>query len=182
MLAAGGFDDVLIETVGVGQTELDIARLATTTVAVLVPEAGDSVQSFKSGLMEAADLFVVNKADRPGAERLQADLETAVQLSPRRDGFRRPVLLACALEDEGIDALIDAIRAHATWRAEHPQPHAALHRREEFLDILADHLRRRAETALASDAAAELRARVERGDDNPYALALEALSSGLLER
>lgn len=75
VLDAFGFDRILLETVGVGQSELDIARVADTTVVVLVPESGDSIQTLKAGLMEIADLFVVNKADRPGADRMRNDIE-----------------------------------------------------------------------------------------------------------
>jgi LAO/AO transport system kinase len=75
VLDAYGFDDILVETVGVGQTELDIARTADTSVVVLVPESGDSIQTLKAGLMEIADIFVVNKSDRPGADRLKTELE-----------------------------------------------------------------------------------------------------------
>ena len=75
VLDAFGFDRIVMETVGVGQSELDIARAADTTVVILVPESGDSIQALKAGLMEIADLFVVNKADRPGAERVRNDIE-----------------------------------------------------------------------------------------------------------
>src|SRR5205823_700953 len=77
---AFGLDRILIETVGVGQTELDIARTADTSAVVLVPESGDSIQTLKAGLMEIADLFLVNKADRPGADRLRKDLELMLGL------------------------------------------------------------------------------------------------------
>ena len=80
VLDAFGFDRVLIETVGVGQSELDIARTADTSVVVLVPESGDSIQTMKAGLMEIADLFVVNKADRPGADRLRNEVELMLGL------------------------------------------------------------------------------------------------------
>lgn len=80
VIAAFGFDIVLVETVGVGQSELDIAAAADSTVVVLVPEAGDAIQTMKAGLMEAADLFVINKADRPGAQRLAKEVETMLHL------------------------------------------------------------------------------------------------------
>ena len=89
VLDAFGFDRILIETVGVGQTELDVARTAETTVLVLVPEAGDAIQTLKAGVMEIADIFVINKADRPGAERLQRDVE--VMLGIRRGNAFRHV-------------------------------------------------------------------------------------------
>ncbi|HEX7050997.1 MAG TPA: methylmalonyl Co-A mutase-associated GTPase MeaB [Longimicrobiales bacterium] len=90
VLDAFGFDRILIETVGVGQSELDIAAAADSTVVVLVPESGDSVQAMKAGLMEISDLFVVNKADRPGSERLAREIEMALRLRSGGQGMRVP--------------------------------------------------------------------------------------------
>ena len=87
LLDAAGFDRILIETVGVGQSELDVARMADTTVLVLVPESGDGIQTLKSGVMEIADLFVVNKADRPGAEKLRQEIEVTLGIR-RGNAFR----------------------------------------------------------------------------------------------
>src|SRR5438093_6137697 len=78
LLDAAGFDRILIETVGVGQSELDVARMADSTVLILVPESGDGIQAMKSGIMEIADLFVVNKGDRPGAEKLQHEIQVTL--------------------------------------------------------------------------------------------------------
>jgi LAO/AO transport system kinase len=97
LLDAAGFDRVLIETVGVGQSELDVARMADSTVLVLVPESGDGIQTLKSGVMEAADVFAVNKADRPGADKLRREIEitlgirrgTAYRNVPAHHGYRR---------------------------------------------------------------------------------------------
>ena len=96
LLDAAGFDRIVVETVGVGQSELDVARMADTTVLVLVPESGDGIQTLKSGVMEAADLFVVNKADRPGADKLRQEIEvtlgirrgTAFRNVPAHHGYR----------------------------------------------------------------------------------------------
>jgi LAO/AO transport system kinase len=93
---AFGFDRVIIETVGVGQSELDIARTADTTVVVLVPESGDSIQTLKAGVMEAADIFVVNKSDRPGADRLRNDVELML-------GLRRGVGYGNMPAHHGVD-------------------------------------------------------------------------------
>jgi LAO/AO transport system kinase len=118
LLAAFGFDWILIETVGVGQTELDIMKLADTTVVVLVPEAGDAVQAMKAGLLEAADVFVVNKADRPGAPALMAELTFTAHLqytggSGARDvDWEIPVLSAEAQNDVGTAELLREIRRH----------------------------------------------------------------------
>ena len=112
-LDAAGYDPILIETVGAGQSDIEIARLAETTVVVEVPEMGDEVQAIKAGLLEVADLLVVNKGDRPGADRaarqLRAMLSTAGGRVTRRPP---PILLTTATSGEGIAALADAIEAH----------------------------------------------------------------------
>jgi LAO/AO transport system kinase len=119
LLAAAGYEWLLIETVGVGQTELDVMRLADTTVVVLVPESGDAIQAMKAGLMEAADIFVVNKADRAGAPALMAELKFAAHLhyasptSPKDVDWEIPVLSAQAHADVGIVELLAEIRRHA---------------------------------------------------------------------
>jgi LAO/AO transport system kinase len=118
LMAAFGFDWILIETVGVGQTELDIMKLADTTIVVLVPEAGDAVQAMKAGLLEAADVFVVNKADRPGAPALMAELKFTAHLqhtgptAPRDIDWEIPVLSAEAQNDVGMGELLREIRRH----------------------------------------------------------------------
>ena len=118
LLAAFGFDWTLIETVGVGQTELDIMKLADTTMVVLVPEAGDAVQAMKAGLLEAADVFVVNKADRPGAPALMAELKFTAHLQytggtgPRDIDWEIPVLSAAAQNNVGTAELLGEIRRH----------------------------------------------------------------------
>ena len=118
LLAAFGFDWILIETVGVGQTELDIMKLADSTVVVLVPEAGDAVQAMKAGLLEAADVFVVNKADRPGAPALMTELKFTAHLqhtgasAPRDVDWEIPVLSAEAQNDVGVGELLTEIRRH----------------------------------------------------------------------
>src|SRR5712664_3480573 len=112
LMDAFGFPWILIETVGVGQTELDIVRQVDTTVVALVPESGDSIQAMKAGLMEVADVFVVNKADRDGAHALMAELRFSVHLhytgggAPKDVDWEVPVLAAQAANDVGIDELI----------------------------------------------------------------------------
>ena len=114
---AAGFDRIFVETVGVGQSELAVCEVADTAIVVLTPESGDAVQTMKAGLLEIADVFVVNKADRPGAERLRRDLEAAVHLdaSPGDAAWRAPVEVACALEDRGVDAVAGHAAAPLAW-------------------------------------------------------------------
>ncbi len=109
LLDAAGKQIVLIETVGVGQDEIDIVRLADCTVVVLVPGLGDDVQNMKAGLMEIADIFVLNKSDREGVDRLEQQLQAMLQIVPVRDGWKPPVVRTVASENKGIEALAAAI-------------------------------------------------------------------------
>jgi LAO/AO transport system kinase len=111
VLDAFGCDDVLLETVGVGQSELDVAEKAHTTVVVLVPESGDGIQVMKAGLMEIADVFVVNKADRGGATQLGSEIQAMLDLK-MWNGWRPPVLMTRARDGEGVEALVEALAAH----------------------------------------------------------------------
>lgn len=105
LLDAAGKDIILVETVGVGQGEIEIVRLADCTVVVLVPGMGDDVQSLKAGLMEIADIFVLNKSDREGAGQFEERLRAVLQLMPDREGWRPPVVRAVATENKGVDEL-----------------------------------------------------------------------------
>ncbi len=109
LLDAAGKQVVLIETVGVGQDEIDIVRLADCTLVVQVPGLGDDVQSLKAGLLEIADIFVLNKSDRDGADRLEQQLRAMLQLVPERDGWKPLVVRTIATEGKGTDALAAAI-------------------------------------------------------------------------
>lgn len=109
---AFGKDIILIETVGVGQVELDIAEACDTTVVVLVPESGDSIQALKAGLMEIADVFVVNKADRPGANRVVSELKMILDIKRKREEWQYPVIAAQAINDIGVDELKSKVLEH----------------------------------------------------------------------
>ena len=109
VLDAAGKQYVLVETVGVGQDEVDIVRLADCTLVLLVPGMGDDVQNMKAGLMEIADIFVLNKSDRDGVERLEAELEAMLQLAPERDGWKPTIIRTVATENKGVDELASAI-------------------------------------------------------------------------
>jgi len=117
VLDAAGFDDVILETVGVGQSEVDIAAMADTTLVVLAPGMGDGIQAAKAGILEIADVLVVNKADQPGSERLESELLGMLALGrdtasgPHPD-WTVPVLRTVAVRDEGIAGLLDAVDAH----------------------------------------------------------------------
>lgn len=113
VLKAAGFDYIIIETVGVGQSEVEIAALADTTVLALVPEAGDDIQTIKSGVMEIADVYVLNKADRDGANTFIKNLIVLAHTNAR-DGWEAPVVKTVATKNQGLDELLAAIEKHHT--------------------------------------------------------------------
>ncbi|HLK17488.1 MAG TPA: methylmalonyl Co-A mutase-associated GTPase MeaB [Bryobacteraceae bacterium] len=110
LLDAAGRDVVLIETVGVGQDEVEIAKLASVTVVVLVPGMGDDVQAIKAGIMEIADVFVINKSDQPDADRLEREIKNIQSLSTRADGWVPPIVRTVAVDGKGIAEVLAAIR------------------------------------------------------------------------
>ncbi|MBN1390085.1 MAG: methylmalonyl Co-A mutase-associated GTPase MeaB [Candidatus Thermoplasmatota archaeon] len=112
ILDASGKDVIIVETVGVGQAEVDIIKIADTTLVVIVPGLGDSVQAIKAGLMEIADIFVVNKADTPGIERTMAEIESMIDLGYRPGMRKTPVMATSARECRGIIELVDSIQEH----------------------------------------------------------------------
>jgi len=111
LLDAACKEIVLIETVGVGQDEVEIAKLADVTVVVLVPGMGDDVQAIKAGIMEIADVFVINKSDQPGADRLEREIKAIQSLSTRKDGWVPPVVSTVASEGNGITETLTAVRS-----------------------------------------------------------------------
>lgn len=116
ILDASGFDIVILETVGVGQSELDIAQAADTTIVVLVPESGDSVQAMKAGLMEIADLFVLNKCDRPGSQQAYTALQTILMIKEHDENTWLPkIIKTVASENKGIDEIADEIEKHKSF-------------------------------------------------------------------
>ena len=129
LLRAAGFDYILIETVGVGQDEIEIARLADVTVLVLVPGMGDDVQAIKAGVMEIADIFVINKADHPGAGRTEAEIRAEVST-------QAPILRTIATEGAGIAELLNAIDECKTPRKNPAHTHHLTVRLSEFEEVL----------------------------------------------
>ena len=125
LLDAAGLDTVLIETVGVGQDEVEIAKLADVTVVVLVPGMGDDVQAIKAGIMEIADVFVINKADLPGADRLEREIKPIQSLSTRAGRLDAPDCLDVASQGQGIDNALEASPALSEAR-----PHRDSRRRD----------------------------------------------------
>ena len=171
---------MLVETVGVGQGELAILEVADSVLVVLTPESGDTVQTMKAGLLEIADVFCVNKADRPGADHLRRDLEQSVHLDDR-PGWQAPVHTSVALEDRGVDATLASLDAHRAW-CEGEGRSGWVARRAEgrvrtYLDLVGENARDRARRALFGSALeAELRA----GRLRPERAAEAAFEGGFL--
>lgn len=178
LMDAAGKDVIIIETVGVGQTELDIMEVADTVVVVLVPEAGDTVQVMKAGLLEIADVFVVNKADRDGAIKMRTELEMMLALKAVEEvaPWKTPVLMTKASQGEGISELLDAALRHRDHRKEHPQHDRIARRlRSEVMEICEEEVMRRLVAESKNNSIGNVLSRVGEGKEDPYNAALEIL-------
>jgi LAO/AO transport system kinase len=140
ILDAAGKDVVMVETVGVGQAEVDVVKIADTTLVVLVPGLGDSIQTIKAGLMEIGDLFVVNKADRSGVEQTIAELEMMLDLSDTKGERHVPIVTTVAKESKGISELIDEITKH--WNYLKKSKFFAVRRRKRYEAELVEIIRK----------------------------------------
>jgi LAO/AO transport system kinase len=173
VLDAAGFDRVLIETVGVGQDEVDIVKAAETTTLVLAPGLGDEIQAIKAGLLEIGDVFVVNKADREGADRTVAELSMMLDLSPKR-AWRPPVLRTVATANSGVEETVQAVESHGQFLASTGE---GARRREgraraRLLALLEERLRRAvASPAHERDGLEEAVLRVAARREDPYSAA-----------
>jgi LAO/AO transport system kinase len=175
LLDAFGHDIIIIETVGVGQTELGIMDLADTTVVVTVPEGGDAVQVMKAGLNEIADIFVVNKADRDGADRIKAELELNVHLRPV-GGWHPPVLMTQAAADKGVEQVVGSIGKHGEYLAANRDAAREAERRAtELIEVLSGELTDRTVRGLKAGREETILASVRDGQLNPYGAARRIL-------
>ena len=182
VLDAVGFAWVLIETVGVGQVEVEIAGAADTTLVVVNPGWGDAVQASKAGLLEIADVFVINKADRPGADEARRDLEHMLDLaSLPPEAWRPPIVTAVATTSTGIDDLLDSIAAHRASLTESGrlEQKRAARLQEELVGILSERVIERVRTLRSGDDFARVQAAVAAREIDPWAAADQLL--GLLD-
>jgi LAO/AO transport system kinase len=184
VLDAAGKDVILIETVGVGQDEVDIVRLADCTLVVLVPGMGDDVQNLKAGLMEIADLFVVNKADQPGADRFERQLHAMLEIVPERDGWRPPLVRTVAIEDKGVAELAGQIeRFGSTMLAGGKRSRRRIeHWKQRLVELLHRRLMLRVGKHLDDAQLEALAAAVAAREKDPFAAVDEVLGrAGILE-
>ncbi|MBC6448970.1 methylmalonyl Co-A mutase-associated GTPase MeaB [Actinokineospora xionganensis] len=181
VLDAAGFDVVLIETVGVGQSEVEVVALADTTIVLLAPGMGDGIQAAKAGILEIADVFVVNKADRDGADTTVRELKYMISLGRREirgASWRQPIVKTVAARLEGITDVVAAIDTHRTWMAEHGEleERRAVRARTEIEAIAVESLRAKL-ADVHGDALEGLAKRVMAGEVDPYSAADSLIES-----
>ncbi len=176
VLDASGCDVILIETVGVGQSEVDIAALADTTLVLLAPGMGDGIQAAKAGILEIGDLYVVNKADREGADQLDRDLRGMLSFGDH-GGWRPPIVRTIASQGVGLDEVLAGIDAHAAWLAASGElgVRRTQRARGEIEALALTTLRKRWGTLHHRSELDDLAARVAAGSGDPYAAADELL-------
>jgi LAO/AO transport system kinase len=179
VLDASGRDLIMIETVGVGQDEVDIVRLADVTILILVPGMGDDVQTIKAGIMEIADIFVINKSDRDGADHVEKEIRTLQSLATRRDGWVPPIVKTVASEGKGIDELGAAIANYETYLS---KKNLALSKsvenwQQRLVEMLRDAMLEKARAQFSDGNLAKLAAEVAEHKRDPYTL-VEEIAAG----
>jgi LAO/AO transport system kinase len=172
VLDASGRDLIMVETVGVGQDEVDIVRLADVTILILVPGMGDDVQTLKAGIMEIADIFVINKSDRDGAEHVEREIRTLQSLAMRHDGWTPPIVKTVASQGMGIKELADAV---ADYEAYLQKENLAMHKsvenwQERLIEMLRDAMLEKAREHMADGGVARYAAEVAEHKRDPYTL------------
>jgi LAO/AO transport system kinase len=172
VLDASGRDVVMIETVGVGQDEVDIVRLADVTVVILVPGMGDDVQMIKAGIMEIADIFVINKIDHEGAERVEREIRALQSLATRQDGWTPPIVKTVASEGTGIEELAAAIADYETYLQEEGLvlKKSVQNWQERLIEMLRDSMLEKAREHLGDGIVARMAAEVAEHKRDPYTL------------
>jgi LAO/AO transport system kinase len=175
VLDASGRDVILIETVGVGQDEVDIVRLADVTVVILVPGMGDDVQSIKAGIMEIADVFVINKSDREGAENVEKEIRALQSLAMRADGWTPPIVKTVASQGSGVEELAGAIEQYEAYlKKENLALKRSVHNwQERLVEMLRDAMLEKARRQLGDGNLARFAAEVAEHRRDPYTLVEE---------
>ena len=172
VLDAAGRDLIMIETVGVGQAEVDIVRLADITIVILVPGMGDDVQTIKAGIMEIADIFVINKSDRDGADHVEREIRALQSLAMRRDGWTPPIIKIVASQGAGIEELAGAI---SDYEAHLQKENLALNKsaenwQERLIEMLRDALLEKAREQISEGGVARYATEVAERKRDPYTL------------
>ncbi|HEX3822405.1 MAG TPA: methylmalonyl Co-A mutase-associated GTPase MeaB, partial [Candidatus Sulfotelmatobacter sp.] len=178
VLDASGRNVILIETVGVGQDEIDIVRLAEITVVILVPGMGDDVQTIKAGIMEIADIFVINKSDRDGAENVEKEIRALQSLATRHDGWTPPIVKTVASEGTGVADLAAAIEnyKHYLQKENRALKKSVENWRERLIEMLRDAMLEKARAQIGD--LARLAADVAEHKRDPYTVIEELTEAG----
>ena len=182
LLDAAGKDIVIVETVGVGQTELGIMGVADTVIVTLVPEAGDVIQTLKAGLMEISDIYVVNKADRDGANQMVVAVSSMLKMAVTPADWTPPVLTTQAHKNEGVPELYDSILQHREYleRTSNLERRREERRGEEFLQVVEEEISRRLKELIAMDVTlGAVLEGVKKGETDPYSSALRLLNGDI---
>ncbi|HLQ78536.1 MAG TPA: methylmalonyl Co-A mutase-associated GTPase MeaB [Terriglobia bacterium] len=173
VLDAASRDPILVETVGVGQDEIDIVKLADVSVVVLVPGMGDDIQALKAGIMEIGDVFVINKCDRPGVEKMEHAIQTLLSLAHRPDGWVPPIIKTVAIEDRGTEELAETIqRTYEQFQTgEQRLQKLRAAARQRLLGLLQERLVRKAmDTAFPNDAMDRIVDQIAQRESDPYSI------------
>lgn len=169
-----GTDVVILETVGAGQSEVDVMNLVDTTLVVLTPEGGDSIQALKAGMLEIADIFVINKKDRAGSELMAHEVQTMISLAPQETSWKPPVLMTLAQTGEGVDALVQDIQKHVSYLED--QDHPEIEQRK-LLGAVSEIIKARVSQEVmdfcSSDAGLREKLQQDPKTQNPYQIAIE---------
>jgi LAO/AO transport system kinase len=178
VLDASGRDLIMVETVGVGQDEVDIVRLADITVVILVPGMGDDVQTIKAGIMEIADIFVINKSDREGAERVEREIRAMQALAAREDNWTPPIIKTVASEGQGIAELAEAISQYESYLK---KENLLLKRnvenwRERLVEMLRDAMLEKARAEITDGEIGRYAAEIAEHKRDPYSLVEKIVS------
>ncbi len=177
MLEASGYQVIIIETVGVGQSELAIAQHADTTILVLMPGSGDDIQAIKSGIMEIGDIFVVNKGDLPGANKSASEITASLELNHFQTSWRPPVVLAIAETGQGVDQLWQAAKDHKKFLTDENllDSRRSLRIRAELSEIVADIARRNLQGSMDSDSVRQILSQIVNREVDPHTAAMNLL-------
>ncbi|HET7209394.1 MAG TPA: methylmalonyl Co-A mutase-associated GTPase MeaB [Terriglobales bacterium] len=175
VLDASGRDLIMVETVGVGQDEIDIVRLADITVVILVPGMGDDVQTIKAGIMEIADIFVINKSDREGAERVEREIRAMQSLAVRSDNWTPPIVKTVASEGKGIAEVVGAIASYEEFlKKENLVLKRNIHNwQERLIEMLRDAMLQKAHSQMRDGDASRYAAEVAEHKRDPYSVVEE---------
>ena len=180
ILDAAGYEKIIVETVGVGQDEIEIAKTADVCVVVLVPGMGDDVQTMKAGIMEIGDILVINKADRDGVLRTEKELEALLSLAPRRDSWQSPIIKTVAIESKGIYELAAAIQSFAIFQRDTPaNERRQVIARWRILELLRDRLMAETLNGNSNERLDRLAAEVASKKRDPYSAVEEMMKAGV---